>query len=113
MSNESHSVSRRGFLVAAGAGLAAVQPLSERPPIDGQARAAEETARPRTRPLPIDCQSHLFCPEIVALMEKRTEDPLVYRKGGDRYVRMGDWHRRILPNHTDVTAKVAVMDAVG
>jgi predicted TIM-barrel fold metal-dependent hydrolase len=61
----------------------------------------------------IDCQSHLFVPGIVSLMEKRRKDPLVYRKGEDRYVRMGDWHRRILPKHMDVEAKIADMDAAG
>jgi predicted TIM-barrel fold metal-dependent hydrolase len=61
----------------------------------------------------IDCQSHLFCPEIVALMERREVDPLVYRKGDDRFVRMGDWHRKILPNHMDVAAKLSDMDANG
>lgn len=61
----------------------------------------------------IDCQSHLFCPELVQMMEKRTNDPVVYRKGDDRYVRMGDWNRRIMPDHMDVEAKLAAMDANG
>ena len=54
----------------------------------------------------IDCQTHLFCPDHLDLMERRSEDPVVYRKGTDRYVRMGDWHRKVLPNHTDVNAKL-------
>jgi predicted TIM-barrel fold metal-dependent hydrolase len=61
----------------------------------------------------IDCQSHLFVPAIVDLLERRTTDPLVYRKDADRFVRMGDWHRKILPNHMDVGAKLAAMDACG
>ena len=61
----------------------------------------------------IDCQSHLFCPEVVAYLEKRRRDPLVYRKDGDRFVRMGDWHRKILPEYLDVDAKLAAMDAAG
>lgn len=61
----------------------------------------------------IDCQSHLFAPELVALMRQRSDDPLVYEKEGDLYVRMGDWHRRILPNHSDVDAKLAAMDGAG
>lgn len=65
------------------------------------------------QPLTIDCQSHLFCPDIVEIMERRQDDPLVYRQGGDRYVKMGDWHRKILPNHMDVAAKLADMDAAG
>ncbi len=61
----------------------------------------------------IDCQSHLFAPEHVRLMEQRTADPLVYHKDGERYVRMGDWHRRILPNHMSVTAKLEAMNKTG
>ncbi len=61
----------------------------------------------------IDCQSHLFVPEILDLLEKRKDDPVVYRKDEERYVRMGDWHRRVLPKHTDVQAKIADMDEAG
>ncbi len=61
----------------------------------------------------IDCQTHLFCPDHLDLMERRSEDPVVYRKGTDRYVRMGDWHRKVLPNHTDVNAKLRSMDENG
>jgi predicted TIM-barrel fold metal-dependent hydrolase len=61
----------------------------------------------------IDCQSHLFAPELIALMAKRTADPVVYEKGGDQYVRMGDWRRKVLPNHSDVDAKLRAMDAAG
>jgi predicted TIM-barrel fold metal-dependent hydrolase len=62
-------------------------------------------------PFRIDCQSHLFCPEILGLMEKRKTDPIVETRGGERWVRMGDWNRRVLPNHSDVKAKLASMDA--
>lgn len=61
----------------------------------------------------IDCQSHLYCPDLVRMMEKRVADPVVYRKDNDRYVRMGDWNRRIMPDHMDVAAKLAAMDANG
>jgi len=61
----------------------------------------------------IDCQSHLFCPDLLDLMEKRRDSPRVYRKGGDRYVVIGEWTRRILPKHTDVQAKLADMNAAG
>ena len=61
----------------------------------------------------IDCQSHLFCPELLDLMAKRRDSPHVYRKGADRYVVIGEWTRRILPKHTDVAAKIADMDAAG
>src|SRR5262245_25574385 len=61
----------------------------------------------------IDCQSHIYPPEMLELMEKRQDSPRVYRKGDDRYVVIADWHRRILPKHTDVAAKLADMDASG
>ena len=70
---------------------------------------ADEPPR-RPAPFRIDCQSHLFCPEILALMAKRKTDPVVETRGGERWVRMGDWHRRVLPNHSDVQAKLASMD---
>ena len=43
-------------------------------------------------------------------MERRRDDPVIYSRGGERFVRMGDWHRRILPKHLDVAAKLADMD---
>lgn len=113
MTHQSPGLNRRSFLAATGAGLAAAQGALEGRSSAGQPQDSKRAAKVRAKPACIDCQSHLFCPELVALMEKRTEDPLVYRKGADRYVRMGDWHRRILPNHMDVAAKVATMDAVG
>lgn len=61
----------------------------------------------------IDCQSHLFCPAIVERMARRTDDPKVYARDGQRYVQMGDWQRKILPKHMDVDAKLADMDAAG
>src|SRR5262245_5813388 len=80
------------------------------------AGAMQSPAQPDTRPgkpFRIDCQSHLYCPEIVELMEQRTQDPVVYRKDGQRWVRMGDWHRRVLPKHMDVPAKLEDMDRAG
>src|SRR5712692_7677295 len=61
----------------------------------------------------IDCQSHLFSEEFLALLEKRKTPPYVYRKGKDRFVVTGEWHRRILPKHTDLAAKLADMDKAG
>ena len=90
---------RRAFLASSGAALA----------VASQAAAQE----PAPAPFRIDCQSHLYCPDIVALMEKRKEDPTVYTRNGERFVRMGDWHRKILPNHMDVGAKLKVMDQNG
>ncbi|WP_010581607.1 amidohydrolase family protein [Schlesneria paludicola] len=61
----------------------------------------------------IDCQSHLYCPEILDRLECRSDDPLVYRRDGDRYVKMGGWHRKVFPHHMDVAVKLANMDANG
>ncbi|MBZ2176173.1 MAG: amidohydrolase family protein [Acidobacteria bacterium] len=63
-----------------------------------------------TNPVKIDCQSHLFSAEFLALLEKRQTAPYVYRKGPDRFVVVGQWHRKLMPTHTDVQAKLAVMD---
>jgi aminocarboxymuconate-semialdehyde decarboxylase len=84
-------ISRRHLLIAPAAPALAAEPKS----------------------LVIDCQSHFFVPDLLDLMEKRATSPRVYRKGGDRYVQIADWHRRILPKHTDVAAKLADMDAAG
>ena len=77
-------MNRRKFLATAGAALA---PLSLQ-----ELRAADTAAL-----FKIDCQSHLFAPEIVALMEKRTSDPTVFTKDGMRYLKMGDWLRKDAP----------------
>ena len=61
----------------------------------------------------IDCQSHLFCPELVALMEKRDLDPRVFTRDGVRVVQMGDWLRRIPEHYLSVERKLATMDANG
>lgn len=61
----------------------------------------------------IDCQSHLFPEDFLTFLEKRKSPPYVYRKGDQRFVVVGDWHRAILPNHTSVAAKLADMDAAG
>jgi len=94
---------RRKFLINAGSALAAL-PL-----------AATEADLPS--PIEnhgshfiIDCQSHLFCPEIVAIMEKRDRDPIVRVRDGQRVVIMGDWVRKFMPRHTDVDSKIADMD---
>jgi len=61
----------------------------------------------------IDCQSHLFSEEFLSRLEKRKASPYVVREGRDRYVIVGEWRRRILPQHTDVAAKLADMDRAG
>lgn len=62
-------------------------------------------------PYRIDCQSHLYVPELLRLMQGRQSSPRAYRKGSDMYVQVNDWVRKVLPKHTDVAAKVADMDA--
>jgi predicted TIM-barrel fold metal-dependent hydrolase len=98
------SSSRRRFLAATAAVLAA-------PRIAAQGHAAEAQYSANRRL--IDCQSHLFCPELVALMEKRQTDPIVFTKDGVRIVKMGDWLRKIPPHYVDVEVKLAAMDAAG
>jgi len=65
--------SRRKFILGTGSAVA-VSSLSslgaEPKPATNQSPAATPAATSI-----IDCQSHLFSPEIVALMEKRTSDP--------------------------------------
>ena len=66
-----------------------------------------------TRGSRIDSQSHLFSEDFLKLLEKRKTSPYVYRRGEDRYVVVGDWHRKLMPRHTDVAAKIAGMDKAG
>ena len=66
-----------------------------------------------TRGSRIDSQSHLFSGEFLKLLEKRKTSPYVYRKGEDRYVVVGEWHRRLMPRHTDPAAKITDMDKAG
>jgi len=61
----------------------------------------------------IDCQSHLFVPDLIAFMEKRKAPPYAYRKDGNVYVVVGEWHRRLRGKHMDVGAKLADMDEAG
>ncbi len=91
-------MNRRRF-VAKGAALATLS-------------AAAAAPRPALTGL-IDCQSHLFSPELLTLMEERTVDPVVYTRDGTRFLRMGDWLRKVPPLYLDVPAKLATMDAAG
>lgn len=63
----------------------------------------------------IDCQSHVFVPELIAWMKSSPKSgaPHVYDKGGDTYVVVNDWTRKLQPRHADIAAKVADMDAIG
>jgi predicted TIM-barrel fold metal-dependent hydrolase len=46
-------------------------------------------------------------------MEKRKTSPSVFRKGGERFVVVGEWVRRLQPGHADVDAKLEAMDRAG
>jgi predicted TIM-barrel fold metal-dependent hydrolase len=61
----------------------------------------------------IDCQSHIFSEELVAIMEKRDSDPMIFTKDGKRYLKMGDWLRIIPPSYLDIEIKLASMNAAG
>jgi len=105
---KSSSFTRREFLGAASAVAAgaSTRHLSAAGEIQGTAAARAPAGR-------IDCQSHLFCPQLVALMEDRTSDPRVFTRDGVRIVQMGDWLRKIPPHYMDVQVKLAAMDASG
>ena len=78
---KTHSLNRRKFLTASSAAFTAV---------------CEQTSHAESAgSFIIDCQSHLFAPEMIALMEKRTTDPRVFMKDGVRMLQMGDWMRKI------------------
>jgi aminocarboxymuconate-semialdehyde decarboxylase len=77
------------------------------------ALSANAAGAPSTDKLVIDCQSHLFVPDVIAFMEKRKTSPYVYRKDGGTFIVVNDWVRRLMPKHTDAAAKVADMDTAG
>jgi predicted TIM-barrel fold metal-dependent hydrolase len=98
------TITRRRFLAASAATTAAASMTA----VPSAAAPTSSAAALR-----IDCQSHLFVPEQLARMEKRTVDPRVFTRDGTRYIRMGDWLRKVPPLYTDVAHKLAVMDAAG
>ena len=92
------TLSRRQFIRSSGAALA-------------PAVAAGEYEKPSH--FTVDCQSHIFVPDLVAFMEKRKDPPYAYRRDGDTYVVVGEWHRRLRERHMDIDAKIADMDEAG
>lgn len=100
--------SRREFLATAtaAASAASTRRLSAAASVQGTPAVLPAGSR-------IDCQSHLFCPQLVELMEARTSDPRVFTRDGVRVVQMGDWLRRIPPHYMDLSVKLAAMDANG
>ena len=61
----------------------------------------------------IDCQSHLFVPELVALMQKRKDSPRIYRADGTYFLQVKQWIRTWRPEYADLTLKLASMDHAG
>jgi len=108
MTTTPSSLSRREFLATATAATSAASSLQ----LDAADTGTTSPAILSPTAL-IDCQSHLFCPELVELMERRTSDPRVFTRDGVRIVQMGDWLRRIPPHYMDVGVKLAAMDANG
>jgi predicted TIM-barrel fold metal-dependent hydrolase len=107
MKTKKPSLSRREFLATAtAASVASTSYLLEA----GEVPVSRAVLPPGGR---IDCQSHLFCPQVVALMERRTSDPRVVARDGVRVLEMGDWLRKIPPHYMDVGVKLATMDANG
>lgn len=99
----SKRVHRRRFLSATGTALAA-------------GTLAQADPSPKVTPMPdyvVDCQTHLFAPDLIALMEKRKEPPYIYEKDGQRFLVVGKWHRPMVAGTSDVKAKLAAMDAAG
>ena len=98
----SPATNRRQFLTTAGSSLAAV-PLVV---------AGNDAPAHRTTGL-VDCQSHLFFPEVLDLMRRRETEPLVYDRDGTTFLKMGDWLRKVPAPYVSVDAKLAAMDASG
>jgi aminocarboxymuconate-semialdehyde decarboxylase len=92
---------RRGFLSASLLGGAVL----------AESASAAPPRRPRNGT--IDCQSHLFFPDVINMMRQRKSEPLVYDQARTVYLKMGDWLRKIPPSYLDVDAKLAAMDACG
>ena len=102
MISPSSTFSRRDFL---GTTIAASSTLTV---------AAPGAAKPVAFPNGIvDCQSHLFFPEVLEMMRKRSDDPVVYDRDGTTYLKMGNWLRKVPLFYLDVGAKLAAMDAAG
>jgi len=68
---------------------------------------------PRRRPFVVDCQTHLFLPEVLDAMRRRTTEPLVFDRDGTTFLKMGDWLRKVPPHYASVADKLAMMDSSG
>lgn len=67
------------------------------------------------KPYCVDAQSHIFCPELIRLMETRKEPPNIYEsdEDGRRYLVVSKWHRPMVRKSQDLDAKLADMDRLG
>lgn len=92
-------IPRRDFLKSAGLATAL--------------QAVAAPAQSAEKPFIVDCQSHLFFPEVLDMMRWRKTEPLVYDKDGTTFLKMGDWLRKVPPFYLNVDAKLAAMDANG
>lgn len=79
-------------------------PASEPPPASDR--------RPG-RPFVVDCQTHLFLPEVLDAMRRRRTEPLVVDEGGTTLLKMGGWLRKVPSHYASVDAKLAMMDSCG
>jgi predicted TIM-barrel fold metal-dependent hydrolase len=95
----SSRIPRRDFFKAAGLATAL--------------HAAAAPAQSAAKPLVVDCQSHLFFPEVIDMMRQRKADPVVYDKDGTTFLKMGDWLRKVPASYLDINVKLAAMDASG
>lgn len=91
--------------------------LSRRKFLTASSTAVVAGATTATGPLPklggiIDCQSHLFAPELLDYMEKRKEPPYIYTDQDRRFLVVGNWHRPMVSG-IDLAAKLAAKDAAG
>lgn len=102
---------RRRFLGATGSALVAA-PLGASSAPSASIDSAPQPHDRITRGL-VDCQSHLFFPEVIDVMRQRKTEPLVFDQNGVTMLKMGDWLRKIPAPYTSVKAKLAAMDQNG
>lgn len=61
----------------------------------------------------IDAQSHVWPLPCLDYLTARKIEPLAIRRNGDLFIETGRWRCKAMPGHTDVAAKVAMMDRYG
>lgn len=98
---------RRAFLAVTGASA-----IPDSTTTVAAATALETASAPILHGL-VDCQSHLFFPEVIQVMRSRKTDPLVIAQNGVPILKMGDWLRKIPATYTRVESKLEAMDANG